>query len=218
MPIGHPRGEILTVGPITTCWAYSSMHPVAPHVGHMWPILWSHILTKTHHLLMLSTTETLKLSRSRYIVIPFQIKSAPKRMLLITEFPQTSSRQRLTTSGNTSSNSKTNSNRPRRPWRRPMGLHIPKLCRRVQLRQGPPRCPSLLYHRQQSLLRQPYSESLILGKVKARRDSHPSPTWRMSPWALPPNSTWQPLTSGMPYTTTMIGPTTMSSALTQETS
>src|ERR1700720_4620437 len=33
-----------------------------------------------------------------------------------------------------------------------------------------PRCPSLLYRRQQSLLCQPNSESLILGKVKARRD------------------------------------------------
>src|ERR1700720_1265371 len=33
-PVGHPGGEILTVGLITTCWAYSSMHLVAPHVGH----------------------------------------------------------------------------------------------------------------------------------------------------------------------------------------
>src|SRR6202040_3974411 len=88
-PIGHPREEILMVGPITTCWAYSSMHLVAPHVGHMCPILWSHILMKTHHLLMLSTAETPKLSHSQYIVILFQIKSALKRTPLITKCPRT---------------------------------------------------------------------------------------------------------------------------------
>src|ERR1700722_1706472 len=51
------------------------------------------ILTKTHHLLMLSTAKTPKWSRSRYIMILLRIKSAPKRMPLITKFPRTSSRQ-----------------------------------------------------------------------------------------------------------------------------
>jgi len=146
---------------------------------------------KTHHLLMLSTAETPKLSHSRYIVILFRIKSAPKRTLLITKPPRTSSRQRSTTSDNTSSNSKTKSKWPRRPWRRPMGLHIPKLCRRAQLRQGHPRCQSPLYHRQRSLLRQPNSELLILGKAKARRVHCLNLMWRMSLWVHPPNSMWQ---------------------------
>src|ERR1700722_13012482 len=47
MPIGLPGGEILMDGPTTTCWASSSMHLIAPHVGHMGPIMESHLTENT---------------------------------------------------------------------------------------------------------------------------------------------------------------------------
>src|ERR1700722_13375077 len=53
---------------------------------------------KTHSALMLFTTKTLNLSHSQCIVTLSRIKRAPKRTLLITVPPQTSLRQRSTTS------------------------------------------------------------------------------------------------------------------------
>src|ERR1700720_2501049 len=114
-------------------------------------------------------------SSSRCIVSPSRTKSAPKRTLLITMPPRTSLRQRSTTSGNTSSNSKTNSKWPRRPWRRPMGLHIPKLCRRARLRLGHLRCQKPLFPStmKPALSAQPRITDSGKGKGKAHLSPEP---------------------------------------------